>query len=83
MVSKGKMTDHTTVGDKAAQMQAPIPVLGSLHGVVNSLILRELALLDRKVDADDVLPHDSPGANVEMADLGIAHETLRETDGEG
>lgn len=71
------------MGDEAAEMEASIAILGSLQGLVYHLILSEIALLDGLVDADDVLPNNTPGADVEMADFGIAHETVREADGKG
>jgi hypothetical protein len=44
------------------------------------LVLVELLLLDANVDLDDVLPDDAAGADVEVADLGVAHEPLGEAD---
>jgi len=70
------------MGDETAQVQAPIPVLDSFESLVDNLIFDKLALLDRLVDADHVLPHDPPRTNVEMADFRVAHEAFRETDGE-
>jgi hypothetical protein len=34
------------------------------------------------VDFDNVLPDDAPGANVQVADLRVAHEALLEANGE-
>ena len=40
-------------------------------------VLEERARLDRVVDAHDVLGDDAPGAEVEVADLGVAHLARR------
>jgi hypothetical protein len=34
---------------------------------LNSLVFMERALLDRDVDADNVLPHNAPRADVQMS----------------
>ena len=40
----------------------------------------DLAVGDRVVDARQVLHHHAPGADVEMADLGIAHLAIGQSD---
>ena len=40
----------------------------------------EAAILDRRVHPGQVLVDDAPGANVHVADLGIAHLALRQAD---
>ena len=43
-------------------------------------VAEEAAVLDRLVDADEILLHDSAGAEVEVADLRVAHLALRQAD---
>ena len=74
------MTYHTAMGDESAEVEPTISILSGLHHLLDDWVLAKLALLDRLVDADDVLPHDSAGANVQVADLGIAHEPLGQAD---
>lgn len=64
-------------------MQSPVPVNGPLEGVRQCLDFPELVLLECLVDAHDVLPDNSSGANVQVADFRITHQTLWEADGEG
>ncbi len=40
----------------------------------------ELAVLDHQVDAGDVHVHDAPGADVEMANLAVAHLPFGQAD---
>lgn len=63
-------------------MQPTIPVLGGLEGLLDNVIVGELVLPDGQVDSDDILPHNPASANVQMADLRVAHETIGETNGE-
>ena len=67
---------------EAAQVQTAGAVLGGLERVADDCVGSKLVLLDGLVDAHDVLPHNTAGANVEMADLGVAHEALGQADGE-
>lgn len=70
------------MGNQAAEVKTAVAVLGRLHDLLNDLIVAELALLDGLINADNVLPDDTAGANVEMANLRVAHQALGETDGE-
>lgn len=70
------------MGYKAAKVQSPRPGLRLLQGLGNDIVLSELALLDGLVDADDVLPDDAAGADVEVADLRVAHQALGQADGQ-
>jgi hypothetical protein len=54
-----------------------------LHDLLDHFVAGELVLLDGQVNAHDVLPDDAAGADVEVADLRVSHQALRETDGEG
>lgn len=76
-------TNHTTVGHQAAKVKASIAALGRGQNLLNHIIVAELALLDCLVDANDVLPDDTAGADVEMPDFGVAHKAFGETNGQG
>ena len=76
-------TYNTAVGDETAEVETAVAVLRPLKGRLDDVVLAKLALLDSLIDTNNVLPDDTAGANVEMADFGVAHETLGETDGEG
>lgn len=69
------------MGDQATEVKTTCPTLGCLEGLLDDVVLAELALLDRQVDADNVLPDDTASTNVEMADFGVAHEALGEANG--
>jgi hypothetical protein len=48
---------------------------GDQHGMGE-----ELAVLDHQVDPGDVHVHDATGADVEVADLAVAHLAFRQAD---
>jgi hypothetical protein len=73
---------HTTVRHETQQMKTTVALLCVGEALDNVVDLVELALLDRLVDAHDILPHDSAGTNVQVTDLTVAHQTLGKTDGE-
>ena len=56
-------------------METAVSVLGAVETLEDGLVLVELPLLDRDVDADDVLPDDAPGTDVQVADriASVAH----------
>ena len=64
-------------------MKTAVAILGPLEGVHENLVLSELAILDCFVNANNVLVNNTSSTNVQMADLGVAHESLRQTDGGG
>ena len=62
------------VGDQAEQVQpAARAVAAPLAGGEQGLVLEEAAVGDRVVDPGQVLLDDRAGAEVEVADLGVAH----------
>ena len=68
---------HAAVGDEPDQVHA----LGaSLQRRLQHLVLGQRAVLDRRVDAREVLRDDRAGAEVEVADLGVAHLPLGQPD---
>jgi hypothetical protein len=74
---------HTAIRDQTAKVQSTVALLGPLEAPDHVLDLVHLAILDGFVNADHVLPHNPAGTNVQVADLGVAHEALGETNGEG
>lgn len=76
-------TYHTTVRDQTTQVQSTVAVLGSLEGLFDGLVAGELVLLDGLINADDILPDHTTGADVQVADFRVTHESFWETDGQG
>ena len=68
---------HAAVGDQADHVHA----LGRGEGVAQHLVGGQLAVLGGGVDPGQVLHHDAAGAEVEVADLGVAHLPLGQPDG--
>lgn len=64
-------------------MQAAVAASSALERLLDNLVVGQLPLLDGLVDADNVLPDDTSGSDVQMADLGVAHQALGQADGEG
>lgn len=71
------------MGNQTAEVQSAVSALGSLQSLLDDLVAGKLALLDGLVDADDILPDDTPSTNVQVSDLRVAHQTLRQTDSKG
>jgi hypothetical protein len=51
------------------KVQPSVCVFGPLEAREDDLVFVELALLDRNVDPDNILPHNAPGTNVQMSVL--------------
>ena len=69
------------VGDEAEQVQAAAGAApGALAGGEQRLVLEEAAVGDRVVDPRQVLLDDRAGAEVEVADLGVAHLPVGQAD---
>ena len=69
------------VGDQPEQVQAASRTLaGALAGGEQRLVLEEAAVGDRVVDPRQILFDDRPGAEVEVADLGVAHLAVGQAD---
>lgn len=64
-------------------MKTAVAILGPLKSLDKNLVLVQLTHLDGLVYSDNILVHDASSANVEMADLRVAHEALRQTNGSG
>ena len=65
------MAVDASIGNQAEKMQ-PAPAR-LREGLLQNSASRQLSLLDRFVDAREILIHNSPGAEIEVADLGVAH----------
>ncbi len=69
------------VGDQAEQVQAAARAApGGVAGGEQRLVVEEAAVGDRVVDPGQVLLDDRPGAEVEVADLRVAHLALGQAD---
>ncbi len=72
---------HAAVGDEAEQVQSPARALARpLACRRQRLVFEEAAVGDRVVDPGQVLLDDRAGAEVEVADLGIAHLPIGQAD---
>jgi hypothetical protein len=78
-----RVTYNATVRDETAEMQPAVAALDGLKGVLDAGDLGEVASLNLLVDANNVLPDDATGANVQVADLRVSHEALGKADGVG
>ena len=69
------------VGDQPEQVQPPARAFARARaGGDQRLVFVEGAVGDRAVDAGQVLPDDRSGAEVQVADLGVAHLADRQAD---
>ena len=71
---------HPTAAEQADDVQARAARPHMLHRGDECLILEEAPIVDLAVDERDRLDHHEPGAQVEMADLGVAHLARRQAD---
>jgi hypothetical protein len=76
------MRVDTAIGYQTEKMQAPIPVFGALERVDDVGDFVHLPFLQGQIDPHNVLPYNTASANVEMADLAVAHEAVGQTNGE-
>ncbi len=77
------MRMHPARREQAQEMGAAATRLELGDEVAQARVARERAVLDRLVDARQILEHDPAGAEIHMSDLGIAHLALRQPDGMG
>ncbi|KAI6763036.1 hypothetical protein HG530_009016 [Fusarium avenaceum] len=73
------MTYHTTMRDETAEVQAAVASSSILEGLLDNIVLAQLAVLDGLVDSDNVLPHNTASSDIQVSDLRVTHETLRES----
>lgn len=69
-------TYDTAVGDETAEVESAIASSSALEGLFDDLIVVELALLDCLVDAHNILPDNPACSDVQVSNLGIAHQAL-------
>src|SRR6185369_4963558 len=62
------------------EVQRPARALGGVDRLADDRVRVESAVLDAEVDADDVLVDDAPGAQVQVADLAVAHLSVGQAD---
>ena len=74
------MAVNTTIGQQAQDVHG----LACSHGLVdrgaNGRVFKELAIADGFGDTGEILIHHAAGAQVHVADLGVAHLAVRQTD---
>src|SRR5215471_16247040 len=66
------------IAEEAEKMQAMLPSV--LHQVEEQRVLEEVAPQDGRVDAGNFLVDDASGADVQVSDFGIAHQSVRQAD---
>src|SRR5690606_38846145 len=67
------MTVHATIGEQPHDVYGLIGGHGLVHGRVDRLIGEEFAVANGLGDAGKVLVHHAAGAEVHVADFGVAH----------
>ena len=70
---------HAAGGEQTQDMQGFAILLGVVHGLDVDRVLEELAGLDLLGDLGQNLEHDAAGADVGVADLGVAHLAFGQT----
>ena len=73
---------YAPVAHEAHQVERLARLLRPGAGVRERRYLEEITAADALADAHEVLPDDAAGTEVEMADLAVAHLSLREAHGE-
>jgi hypothetical protein len=73
---------HAAIGDETAEVQSAVAVDSPLERLFDPGDVLQLALFDGLGDAHRVLPHDAAGADVQVADLAVAHQALWQADGQ-
>ena len=74
------VTVHATRGDQPHDVQRAAVLLDPAHDSEQRLILEEVTVLDVTRDARKLLIDDAPCADIRVADLRVAHLTVRQTD---
>jgi hypothetical protein len=64
---------HSAMGDQSNEVQRRFASVGVLHCLDESLVVKELARLDRVIYARGVHSNDAAGADVEVAHFAVAH----------
>lgn len=64
--------------NKTAKVQTTVTGSGILESLLDDGVLAKLVLLDGLVNANDILPYNTAGANVQVTDFRVSHESLRQ-----
>ncbi|MNM79137.1 hypothetical protein D3C81_910620 [compost metagenome] len=74
------VTVHAAIGQQAEDVYG----LAAAHGLVDRatehFVCEELAIFDGLSDSGEILVHNAAGTEVHVADLGVAHLPVRQTD---
>lgn len=73
---------NAAIGEQPENMQRAVRFLDVLHRMVQRDIIEENPVIDGFGDAGELLIDDASGADIEVTDLGVAHLTLRQPDGQ-
>lgn len=68
--------------DQTAEVQAASAVLCICESLLDNIVLVQLSLLDRLINADNILPHNTTSTNVQVSNLRVSHEAFWKTDGQ-
>ena len=71
---------HATVGKQAEDVHRLAGTYGLVDRSADGRVGEEFAVADRLCHPGEVLIHHAPGAQVHVADLGVAHLPVRQTD---
>ena len=71
---------HAAFGEQAEDVHRLARAHGLVHRRADGRVLEELAVADRFGHAGEVLVHHPAGAEVHMADFGVAHLPVRQAD---
>ncbi|MNP10208.1 hypothetical protein D3C76_1023490 [compost metagenome] len=69
---------HAAIGQQAHEVHGFTGGDGFVHGGADGRVLEELAVADRFGHAGEVLVHHAAGAEIHVADLGVAHLAVRQ-----
>ncbi|MNN88113.1 hypothetical protein D3C81_2057580 [compost metagenome] len=69
---------HATVGQQAEDVHGLAGGHGLVHRAAQSRVLEELTITDGLGHAGEVLVDHTPGAQVHVADFGVAHLPIRQ-----
>ena len=76
------MAVHAAVGEQAHEVNGAALGDGAVDRLGEHGVVEERAVLDREVDARELLVDDAAGPDVEVPDLGVAHLALGQADGQ-
>ena len=71
---------HAAIGKQSPQMQGTAAELRCVAGSLQMIVIIKITVLNGLCDFRQILIYDASGSHIQMADLGIAHLTFRQTD---